>query len=234
MPAKVIAYARVSTDKQDVAAQKLVLLEYARKQQILIRHFISVEMSAGKPAAERKVEELLSLLNKGDTLLVTELSRLGRNMLETLNLVQQIHDLGVALIFVKQPELSLQGPQTPLLMAIYSHFAQVERTFISMRTKQGLELAKSRGKKLGRPKGSRNKKGRIPSDYTSEIHKLLSLGVPVRSIARIINEKSGLKMSYSTYRNFVADDKKLSRIYLQNRNEKQNENEKQKRPEEGF
>jgi len=130
MPAKVIAYARVSTDKQDVASQKLELLEYARKHQMLIHHFISVEMSAGKPATERKVEELLSLLNKGDTLLVTELSRLGRNMLETLNLVQQIHDLGVALIFVKQPELSLQGPQTPLLMAIYSHFAQVERAFI--------------------------------------------------------------------------------------------------------
>jgi len=97
-----------------------------------------------------------------------------------------------------------------------------------MRTKKGRELGKSRGKKLGRPKGSRNKKGRIPAAYVSEIHKLLSLGIPIRSIARIINEKSGLKIAYSTYRNFVADDKKLTQVYLQNRNEKQNENEKQK------
>ena len=219
MPAKVIAYARVSTDKQDTDGQKLELLEYARRHQLLIHHFIVAEVSAAKASAARKIEELLGVLNHGDTLLVTELSRLGRNMLETLNLVQAIHDMGVSLIFTKQPELSLQGPQTPLLMAIYSHFAQVERTFISMRTKQGLRLAKSRGKTLGRPKGSRNKKGRMLSACEADIEKLLELGVPIRSIRKIINQKVGEDISYSTYRNFIADQKNLFRVYLKNKNE---------------
>lgn len=204
--AKVVAYARVSTDRQDVDSQKLALHEYAHARQYRINHFVEAEASAGKPASSRKMDELLSLLSSGDTLLVTELSRLGRNMIETLNLVKQIHDKGVKLEFVKQPELSLSGPQAPLLMAIYSHFAEVERSFISMRTRQGLELARARGKKPGRPRGSRNKKGSVLDPYRSRIINLVNAGVPIRSIARVINSESGKQFSYSTYRSFIQSE----------------------------
>jgi DNA invertase Pin-like site-specific DNA recombinase len=86
-------------------------------------------------------------------LLVAELSRLGRNMLETLNLIEQLSQQGVKLVFVRQPELSTVGEHSKLLLAIYSYFAEAERSFISIRIKQGLAAVKAKGIKLGRPKG---------------------------------------------------------------------------------
>ena len=89
------------------------------------------------------------MLEAGDTILVAELSRLGRNMFETLNLVNAILEKGVKLIFVRQPELSTDGPHGQLLLAIYGHFAQTERDYISLRTKQGLACRPSPGKSAG-------------------------------------------------------------------------------------
>jgi DNA invertase Pin-like site-specific DNA recombinase len=89
--------------------------------------------------------------------LVAEVSRLGRNMFEVIDIVNQLGENGVEVIFVRQPELSTAGPHRKLLLAIYSYFAEAEREFISVRTKQGLAAAKASGKKLGRPKGSRDK-----------------------------------------------------------------------------
>ena len=96
-------------------------------------------------------------LVEGDVLLVAELSRLGRNMLQTLNIINELSERGVQISFIRQPELSTTGPHTKLLLAIYSYFAETEREYISLRTKQGLVAARAKGKQLGRPKGSRDK-----------------------------------------------------------------------------
>ncbi len=93
-------------------------------------------------------------------MLVAELSRLGRDMFEVISIVNQLSENGVEVIFVRQPELSTTGSHRKLLLAIYSYFAEAEREFISMRTEQGLAAARASGKKLERPKGSRDKKGR--------------------------------------------------------------------------
>jgi DNA invertase Pin-like site-specific DNA recombinase len=154
---KVIGYIRISSDKQDLEKQRHLLWEYAHARQLLIQEFVRVEISATKSLRERRLDELLAMLEAGDTLLVAELSRLGRNMLETLNLVNALIEKGVKLIFVRQPELSTDGPHGQLLLAIYGHFAQTERDYISLRTKQGLAAARAQGKVLGRPKGSKNK-----------------------------------------------------------------------------
>ena len=108
----VIGYTRVSTDKQDLEKQKHLLLEYAQAQQMMIDEFIGAEVSSTQGAKERRVEELLSKLKEGDSLLVAELSRLGRNMLQTLNIINELAEKGVSLIFVRQPELSTSGPHT--------------------------------------------------------------------------------------------------------------------------
>ena len=86
---KTIGYIRVSTDKQDLEKQKYLLWEYAQKQDLQIGEFIEVEISSRKNTKERRIDELLDKLQAGDMLLVTELSWLGRNMLETMNF---IHD----------------------------------------------------------------------------------------------------------------------------------------------
>ena len=152
-----IGYIRVSKDDQDVDKQRHLLLEYSQKHKILIDRFIDVEISSRKSQDARRISEVKEILQSGDLLLVAELSRLGRNMLETLNLINDFTQKGVQIIFVRQPELSTAGSQAKLLMAIYSYFAEAERDFISIRTKQALAAVKAKGISLGRRKGSRNR-----------------------------------------------------------------------------
>ena len=152
-----IGYLRVSTDEQDLLQQEHLLLKHAQQNQMQIDRFIRVEVSTRKSLRERRIEELLDALSNGDTLVVAELSRLGRNMFQTLELINTISEMGVKLIFVRQPELSTTGSHGKLLLAIYSYFAEAERDFISMRTKQGMASARAQGKHVGRPKGSRDK-----------------------------------------------------------------------------
>ncbi len=112
----VIGYIRVSTDKQDLTQQKHLLLQYAQQQKILIHEFIEIEVSSRKNTKERKIDELLASLSEGDTLLVAELSRLGRNMLETLNIINTLIESGINIIFIRQPELSTNVGHTKLLL----------------------------------------------------------------------------------------------------------------------
>lgn len=155
----VIGYIRVSSDKQDLLKQEHLLLRHAQRHDLQVSKLINIEVSSRKGTKERRIDELLDRLNEGDVLLVAEFSRLGRNMFEVINIINQLSENGVEVIFVRQPELSTAGPHRKLLLAIYSYFAEAEREFISMRTKQGLAAARASGKKLGRPKGSRDKKG---------------------------------------------------------------------------
>lgn len=95
-----------------------------------VHDFIQVEISSHRNTRERRIDELLTRLHDGDVMLVAELSRLGRDMFAVINLINQLNDNGVKLIFVRQPELSTAGPHGKLLLAIYSYFAEVEREFI--------------------------------------------------------------------------------------------------------
>ena len=208
---KVIGYIRVSTDEQDLEKQKHLLLEYAQNKQLLISEFISVEVSSKEGTKERRIDELLSMLNKGDTLLVAELSRLGRNMLETLNIINEISKNGVSIIFIRQPELSTVGSHAKLLLAIYSYFAEAEREYISMRTKQGLAALKSEGKILGRPKGSRNR-DQLLEPYKEQIKNYLRMGLNLASIVRIINNQREEPVSYNALKYFVQHDEDLLKL----------------------
>jgi DNA invertase Pin-like site-specific DNA recombinase len=102
---KVIGYTRVSSDKQDLHKQEDLLLKYAQEQDLRIHDFIRVEISSRKDTKERRVDELLYCLDEGDTLLVAELSRLGRNMFEVIDIVNQLVENRVEVNFVRQPEL---------------------------------------------------------------------------------------------------------------------------------
>jgi DNA invertase Pin-like site-specific DNA recombinase len=205
---QVIGYIRVSTDKQDAEKQRHLLLQYSQQHKLLIDEFIDVEMSSRKNTKERRIDELLAKLVAGDTLIVAELSRLGRNMIETINIISGLSEKNVKLIFVRQPELSTTGPHTKLLLAIYSYFAEAEREFISLRTKQGLAAAKASGKLLGRPKGSRNKE-RVLDPYKEQIHQYLRLGLPLSAIQKLINPHLRKPVSYQTYKYFVEREPDL-------------------------
>jgi len=209
MEQKVIGYARISTDKQDLDSQRHLLLEYARKQRLVIDEFIEVEVSSRQNVSDRRIDELQSKLQAGDILLVAELSRLGREMLQVLNIINDLSAKGVKITFVRQPELSTSGSYGKLLLAIYSYFAEAEREFISMRVRQGLAAARAKGVKLGRPKGSRNKK-RVLDSHRDEILKYLRKGIDLASIRKLINPELEQPISYTSYKYFVVNDPELA------------------------
>ena len=207
-----ISHIRVSTDKQDRLKQEHLLLKYAQKHQLNIDKFISVEMSSRTSTKKRRIDELLQVLGEGNTLLVAELSRLGRNMYEVIQIVNQLSENGVEVVFVRQPELSTTGSHRKLLLAIYSYFAEAEREFISMRTRQGLAAARAQGKKLGRPKGSRDK-DRVLDPYRETIKEHLQMRVSLRRIRDIVNPQLAKPISYTAYRYFVMQDPELLSLW---------------------
>ena len=207
---QVIGYIRVSTDKQDAEKQRHLLLQYSQQHKLLIDEFIDIEVSSRKNTKERRIDELLTKLVAGDTLIVAELSRLGRNMIETINIISGLSERNVKLIFVRQPELSTTGPHTKLLLAIYSYFAEAEREFISLRTKQGLAAAKANGKLLGRPKGSRNKV-RVLDPYREQIKQYLALDLDLTSIMKLINPLLARPLSYNAFKYYVQHKNDLTK-----------------------
>ena len=212
----VIGYIRVSSDKQDAQKQEHLLLKYAQQHHMQIDDFIKIEISSRKNTQARRIDELLRLLETNDVLLVAELSRLGRNMFEVLNIINQLSENGVRIVFVRQPELSTAGPHGKLLLAIYSYFAEAERDFISVRTQQGLAAARASGKQLGRPKGSRDK-ARILDPYREKIKEYLQLRLPLRRIRTLINPQLDKSLAYNSYRYFVRQDKELLEIWQRQR-----------------
>lgn len=205
-------YIRVSSDKQDADKQHHLLLDYAQSHGFVIDEFAEIEITSRKSARERRIDELYEKLTSGDTLIVAKLSRLGRNMPETMNIITRLSDAGVQIVFVRQPELSTNGPHGKLLLAIYSYFAEAERDFISMRTKQGLAAVKASGKKLGRRKVQRNKH-RVLDDHREKIRVFLSKGVDLANIRKLINPDLDKPISYTSYKYFVEHDAELLKLW---------------------
>ena len=206
----VIGYIRVSTEQQSMKNQKHKLLEYAQTNKLIIDEFIELEISSKKNQKYRLLDEVFVRLKSGDIFICTELSRLGRNMLEILNLIEKFNSSDIKLIFTNQPELSTNKNEalSSLLLAIYGYFAQTEKEIISERTKQGLAAARASGKVLGRPKGVKNKE-RVLDPFKNEIKEYLDIGLMQTNILKIINSKLEKKVSLSSLRYFISTTKEL-------------------------
>jgi DNA invertase Pin-like site-specific DNA recombinase len=182
---KTIAYLRVSKDSQDVQNQKLAILEFARKQKMTVDEFMEVSASSRKSPTERKLDVLLGSLSSGDTLIVSELSRMGRSVGEIITTVDALVKKRIRLLAVKEG-IRLEGKQdiqSKVMVTMFGLFAEIERELISLRTKDALVTAKALGKKLGRPKG---KLGKSKLDgKEGEIKRLLALTVSKASVAKI-------------------------------------------------
>ena len=149
---KTVAYIRISTSGQNLATQKLAILDYAQQKGIRIDEFIGVQVSTRKPGQRRGIKELLENLNEGDTLIVSELSRLGRSLGQIIQIVDQLLKAKIRFIAIKEA-ISFDGEQdmrTKVMIALFGLFAEVERDIISERTKEGLAAARAKGKLLGR------------------------------------------------------------------------------------
>ena len=183
--AKTIGYIRVSTDQQDLQNQHHSILNYTNKNALGKVEFIEVKMSSRKKDEDRKIDELFETLQTGDHLIVSELSRIGRSVVNVVTIVNQLIALGVNLhilkeqLFIKPNE---QNPFTDFQINIFSAFAQLERDLISKRTKEALQARKAKGIKLGKPVGTIQ--GSIYDKDREKIKELHSLGVTLTNISK--------------------------------------------------
>jgi DNA invertase Pin-like site-specific DNA recombinase len=182
---KIIAYLRASTDKQDLNHQKLELLEFARKKSLSIDEFMEITISSRKTNKQRRIDELLERLEEADTLMVTELSRLGRSTSEVIDLVNGLTKRNVRLIICKQNlDISQQDINSKVSLTFFALFSDLERDLISLRTKEALASKKRRGQVLGKPKGT-IQKSKFDKDV-DRIKELLSYGLSKRKIAKVL------------------------------------------------
>jgi DNA invertase Pin-like site-specific DNA recombinase len=190
----IYSYLRISTDKQELENQKFEVLKYANDNKLGNIEFVEEAVSGRKSWKERKIGELVERLNKGDVLIVTELSRLGRSMLEIMELLSILLRKGVELHIVKNRQVLKDDLQSKVFAMAFSIAAEIERELISQRTKEALQRRKAEGKPLGRPKGSFSS----PLDkHWDQIKELREKGVSISSIAKI------LEVPYSTLWSYI-------------------------------
>ena len=182
---KTIAYLRVSKDSQDVGNQRLAILEFARQEKFEVSAFMELSVSSRRSPKARQIDLLMAQLEPGDTLVVSELSRMGRSVGEVITTVDALLKQRVRFLAIKEG-IRLAGKQdlhSKVMVTLFGLFAEIERELISMRTKEGLAAARASGKRLGRPKG-RLGQSRL-NGKEDEIQRLLDLKVSKASIAKI-------------------------------------------------
>jgi DNA invertase Pin-like site-specific DNA recombinase len=183
---KTVAYLRVSTGSQDLANQKMAVLDYARLQRFTVDRFVEAQVSSRKTPAQRGIEDLLGTLAEGDRLIVSELSRLGRSLGQVIRIVDELVKRKVRFVAIKEA-VRFEGKQdmpTKVMIALFGLFAEVERDLISQRTKEGLAAARAKGRLLGRPKGALGKSKLDGKE--EEVRMLLEKTVSKASIAKIV------------------------------------------------
>jgi len=179
----VYAYIRVSTDSQETENQRYEILKYANEKKLGNVEIVEETISGRKSWKERQLKNLVDTLQKGDILIVTELSRLGRSMLEIMELLSILLRAGVELHVVKTGQVLKDDLQSKVFAMAFSIAAEIERELISQRTREALQRRKAEGKPLGRPKGSFSSK---LDKYGKQIEELLTKGVSIASIAKIL------------------------------------------------
>ena len=197
----VVAYLRVSTLEQDLEKNKLEILKLAHEKELGQVTFVE-ETASGKTSwRKRKLAQLLGDLGEGDSILVSELSRLGRSMLECMEILSIAMSKGIRIYAVKGNWQLDDSIQSKIVAMAFSMAAEIERDLISQRTKEALKARKAAGVKLGRPKGP----GKSKLDpFRPEIEALLANGSTKRFIARRYNTSEANLHHWLKLRNIQA------------------------------
>jgi len=197
---KIIGYCRVSTGVQTTENQRREILDYVHSKNLTIDEIIEVTISSRKNTKDREIDKTLLKLERGDTLIVTKLDRLGRSTIEVLKIIEELKEKGIILQIIKDSIVvddNNTNPINTMMLTLLSGFAQMERDFISERTKSALAQRKAQGVKLGRKKGQIVKSKF--DEHKEKIEELLSYGVP---ISKIVNQIGiGTRQSLTTYIN---------------------------------
>ena len=192
----IYGYLRVSTDKQTLENQEFEIKTFCEREHIAIDKWIMETISGTKDFEKRKLGKLLKKLKKGDILICSEISRLGRNLLQIMTILNICMKKESQVWTIKDNYRLGVDIQSKVLAFAFSLSAEIERNLISQRTKEALHRIRASGRKLGREFGSRNKK-HILDGREQSISRLLNKGVPKTQVAKMMG------VSVTTIYNFL-------------------------------
>jgi len=199
----IYGYIRVSTDRQTVENQRFEINEFCKKTNVEVEKWIDETISGTKEVDKRKLGGLLGNLQKGDILICSELSRLGRNLLMIMSILNVCMEKEVQVWTIKDNYRLGSDISSKVLAFAFGLSAEIERNLISQRTKEALARMKSEGIHVGRPQGANSKEIKL-TGKESEIRKLLEQKVPKVKIAK------KLGVHRSTLRRFLLENEKCN------------------------
>lgn len=182
----VYGYIRVSTDRQTIENQRFEINKFCKEENMIVDRWIKETISGAKSIEDRKLGRLLKRMKKDDVLVCTELSRLGRNLLMIMSILNQCMKNEVEVWTIKDNYRLGNDISSKVLAFAFGLSAEIERNLISQRTKEALARKRAEGVILGRPKGSKSSKTKL-TGKERQIKELLDKKVSYSAIGRILN-----------------------------------------------
>jgi len=180
---KIYGYIRVSTATQNFENQRYEIEQFAVKQNIAISEWITETVSSTKDLDHRKLGKLVHKLKAGDMIIASELSRLGRNLLQIMGILNHCMNMDAHIWTIKDNYRLGTDIQSKALAFAFGLSAEIERNLISQRTREALARIRASGRSLGRPLGAKNIKFKL-TGREDKIKRLRQNGYTQVAIAR--------------------------------------------------
>lgn len=194
----IYGYIRVSTDKQTVENQRYEINQFCKNNNIKINHWIEETISGNIAVEKRKLGFLIKKLSRKDILICSEISRLGRNLMMIMSILNICLQKDIQVWTIKDNYRLGNDINSKVLAFAFGLTAEIERNLISQRTREALARKKTEGVRLGRPKGSKSSRTKLSGKQEIVMEKLNS----GHSITDISKE---LKVSKSTLYVFMQE-----------------------------
>jgi putative DNA-invertase from lambdoid prophage Rac len=184
---RIYAYLRVSTDAQELASQKVGIVDYAKARSLRVDEWIEEKVSGTVDASKRDLGmRLLPKLQPRDELIIPELSRLGRSTVDVLGTLKQLSERRVKVHVVKGAMVLDDSINSKILSTVLGLAAEIERDLLRQRSMEGQARAKAAGKHIGRPPIERDEDRRSKLDiHADDIKRLAGRGVTKLNLARV-------------------------------------------------
>jgi DNA invertase Pin-like site-specific DNA recombinase len=178
-------YIRVSTDKQTVENQRFEINHFCQNTTRVVDKWIEETISGSKNVQDRKLGKLLKKMKRGDILICSELSRLGRNLLMIMGILNECMNKEIEVWTIKDNYRLGSDINSKVLAFAFGLSAEIERNLISQRTKEALARKRAEGVILGRPKGRKSSKTKL-TGQEKRIKELRDKNVSYSAIGRIL------------------------------------------------
>jgi DNA invertase Pin-like site-specific DNA recombinase len=203
----IYGYIRVSTDRQTVENQRFEIKKFCQNESIKVDSWIEETISGTKDIDKRKLGELLTRLKKGDTLICSELSRLGRNLLMIMSILNECMKNEIQVWTIKDNYRLGSDISSKVLAFAFGLSAEIERNLISQRTKEALARKKAEGVHIGRPKGVLSKSVKL-SGKEIQIKELLLQGKSQVKISKELSVARGTLIRFMKRENLNSQVKR--------------------------